>query len=255
MPDPSLPRLFEVASIKPNTAENGRSSTRPGPTELYLENTSLRKCIALAYNVSEDRDNAISAPDWLNFERYDIAAKYPAGTPLEQVRVMLQNLLADRFKLKLHRESKELTIYALVAAKNGPKLTESAPGTQGSIGMSQGHLAGKGVPVAALADRLSGALCFNWAARWWIAPASAGSTTLRWTGCRMIPAPSLFTALQEQLGLRLEAQKGAVEVLVVDSMERKPSAELIDRYYDPPPVSSVWRAPPSRTPWMGLTSL
>ncbi len=107
---------FEVASIKPNTSDNGRSSTRPGPTELYLENMSLRKCIALAYNVSEDRDNAISAPDWLNFARYDIAAKYPPGTPLEQVRVMLQNLLADRFKLKLHRESKELTIYALVTA-------------------------------------------------------------------------------------------------------------------------------------------
>ena len=119
---------FEVASIKPNTSENGLSSTRPGPTELYLENTSLRKCIALAYNVSEDRDSAISAPDWLNFERYDLAAKYPAGTPLEQVRVMLQNLLADRFKLKLHRESKEVPIYALVAAKRGPKLTASAPG-------------------------------------------------------------------------------------------------------------------------------
>ncbi len=114
-----------------------------GQPSFTSENTSLRKCIALAYNVSEDRDNAISAPDWLNFERYDIAAKFPAGTPLEQVRVMLQNLLADRFKLKLHRESKELPIYALVAAKNGPKLTESAPGTQGSIGMSQGHLSGK----------------------------------------------------------------------------------------------------------------
>ena len=61
----------------------------------------------------EDRDNAISAPDWLNFERYDIAAKYPAGTPLDQVRKMLQNLLADRFQLKLRRESKEFAIYAL----------------------------------------------------------------------------------------------------------------------------------------------
>ncbi len=214
---------FEVASIKPNTSENGRSSTRPGPTELYLENTSLRKCIGLAYNVSEDRDNAISAPDWLNFERYDIAAKYPAGTSLDQVRVMLQNLLADRFQLKLHRESKEVPIYALVAAKNGPRLAESAPGIQGSIGMSNGHLSGKGVPVAALADRLSGPVF------------QLGRPVLDRTGFIGVydftldrasddSAASLFTALQEQLGLRLDAQKGTVEVLVVDSMERKPSA-------------------------------
>jgi uncharacterized protein (TIGR03435 family) len=214
---------FEVASIKPNTSENGRSSTRPGPTEIVLENTSLRKCISLAYNASEDRDNAISGPDWLNFERYDIAAKYPAGTSLEQVRVMLQNLLANRFKLKLHRESKEVPIYGLVAAKTGTKLVESASGTQGSIGMSNGHLAGKGVPLSALADRLSGPVF------------QLGRPVLDRTGISgvydftldWIPdesAPSLFTALQEQLGLRLEAQKGSVEVLVVDSMERKPSA-------------------------------
>lgn len=220
---------FEVASIKPNTSENGRSSTRPGPTELYLENASLRKCIALAYNVSEDRDNAISAPDWSNFERYDIAAKFPLGTPLEQVRVMLQNLLADRFRLKLHRESKELPIYALVATKNGPKLAVSAPGNKGSIGMGQGHLAGKAVPIAALADRLSGPAfqlgrpvvdrtgiggLYDFTLDWAPETAQGGND----------PAPSLFTALQEQLGLRLEAQKGSVEVIVIDSMERKPSA-------------------------------
>jgi uncharacterized protein (TIGR03435 family) len=214
---------FEVASIKPNTSENGLSSTRPGPTELYLENTSLRKCIALAYNVSEDRDSAISAPDWLNFERYDIAAKYPAGTSLDQVRVMLQNLLADRFNLKLHRESKEVPIYALITAKNGPKLVESTPFTQGSIGMSNGHLSGKSVPLAALADRLSGPVF------------QLGRPVMDRTGINGLfdftldwgsddSTPSLFTALQEQLGLRLEPQKGSVEVLVVDSMERKPSA-------------------------------
>jgi uncharacterized protein (TIGR03435 family) len=104
--------------------------------------------------VSEDRDNAISAPDWLNFERYDIAANYPAGTSLDQVRVMLQNLLADRFQLKLHRESKEVPIYGLVAAKTGTKLVESASGTQGSIGMSNGHLAGKGVPLRAFSGKM-----------------------------------------------------------------------------------------------------
>jgi len=219
---------FEVASIKPNTSGNGRSSTRPGPTELYLENTSLRKSIALAYSVSEDRDNAISAPDCLNFERYDIAAKFPAGTSLDQVRVMLRNLLADRFKLKLHRESKEVPIYALVAATNGPKLAASTPGTQGSIGMSQGHLSGKGVPLAALADRLSGPV-FQLGRPVVDRTGINGiyDFTLDWAPDTAPEAndfgPSLLTALQEQLGLRLEAQKGSVEVLVVDSMERKPT--------------------------------
>lgn len=214
---------FDVASIKANTSENGRSSIRPTPTELFVENASLRKCVALAYNVSEDRDSAISAPDWLNFERYDIAAKFPAGTPLDQVRVMLQNLLADRFKLNLHRESREVPIYALVVAKSGPKLRESAPGAQGSIGMSQGHLSGKGVPIAALADRLSGPV-FQLGRPVLDRTGIAGlyDFSLDWTPDDS--TPSVFTALQEQLGLRLEAQKGPVEVLVVDSMERKPTA-------------------------------
>lgn len=214
---------FDAASIKANTSENGRSSIRPTPAELFVENASLRKCIALAYNVSEDRDSAISAPDWLNFERYDIAAKFPAGTPLEQVRVMLRNLLADRFKLKLHRESREVPIYKLVVAKSGSKLRESAPGAQGSIGMSQGHLSGKGVPVATLADRLLGAVF------------QLGRPVVDRTGINGLydfsldwtsddSTPSVFTALQEQLGLRLEPQKGPIEVLVVDSMERKPTA-------------------------------
>jgi hypothetical protein len=156
---------FEVASIKPNTSGDRGSSTRPGPTELFLENASLRKCIALAYNVSEDRDNAISAPDWLNFERYDIAAKYPAGTPLDQVRVMLQNLLADRLS---------------------------------------GAVFQLGRPVL---DRTGISGLYDFTLGWM--PDDA--------------APSLFTALQEQLGLRLDAQKGSVEVLVIDSMERKPT--------------------------------
>jgi uncharacterized protein (TIGR03435 family) len=136
---------------------------------------------------------------------------------------MLQNLLADRFQLKLHRESKDAPIYALVVAKNGPKLKESAPGAQGSIGMSQGNLSARGVPVAALADQLSGPVF------------QLGRPVIDRTGISGIydftldwasddSAPSVFTALQEQLGLKLEAQKGSVEVLVVDSMERKPSA-------------------------------
>src|SRR5258708_9522384 len=110
------------------------------PGALFLENAPLRKCIALAYGISEDRAGAISAPDWLDSERFDIEAKFPAGTQENQVREMFQNLLADRFHLKIHRESREATVYALMAAKTGPKVVESKPGTPGRVGLTAGRL-------------------------------------------------------------------------------------------------------------------
>jgi uncharacterized protein (TIGR03435 family) len=218
-------QTFEVASIKPNTSDTLRSSSNLTPGELFIDNVSLQKCIALAYNISEDRDGAIVAPAWVRETRYDIAAKIPAGTRPEQVRIMLQNLLAERFKLKLHREMRETQIYALLPARNGLRIKESDRDAQHLVRQSPGALMGKGVPLSALADHLSGP------------PYQLGRQvvdrtglkgnydfTLEWTPSDPdTAAPSLFTALQEQLGLKLEAQKGSVEVLVIDSMEKMPS--------------------------------
>jgi uncharacterized protein (TIGR03435 family) len=219
---------FEVASIKPTHFGVRISSVRMTPGQVLMENVSLRKCIALAYNVSEDQDYAIAGPDWLRSEVYDIIAKFPPETPPEQVRMMLQELLADRFKLKLHHEFKEVPVYALVVGKNGAKLQESAPGTQGGFSMGPGHLMGRAAPITALADRLSNASfqlgrpvqdrtgltgVYEFTLDW--APDSAPEADAS--------GPSLFTAVQEQLGLKLEAQRGSAEVLVVDSMERKPT--------------------------------
>jgi uncharacterized protein (TIGR03435 family) len=134
---------FEVASIKPDKSAGGKSSVRMTPGQIYMENVSLRKCIARAYNVSEDQDYTILGPDWLRFEVFDIIAKFPPETPPEQVRMMLQDLLADRFKLKLHHAVKEVPVYALVVGKNGAKLQESAPGTPGGFSMGPGHLMGR----------------------------------------------------------------------------------------------------------------
>jgi uncharacterized protein (TIGR03435 family) len=217
---------FEVASIKPNTSDNGDSSSKLAPGELFIENVSLQKCIALAYNVSEDRDGAIVAPGWVRETRYDIVAKIPAGSQPEQARVMLQNLLAERFKLKLHRESRETKIYSLLVVKNGPKLRESGLDAQRSVREGPGNLTGSGVPISALADHLSGP-------RYELGRQVVDRTglkgnfdfTLEWTAADPDPqGASLFTALQEQLGLKLEPQESAVEVLVVDSMEKTPSA-------------------------------
>lgn len=218
---------FEVASIKAANSGAGRSSTKLTPGAVIIENAPLMKCIALAYGISEDRAGAIAAPDWLESERFDIEVKFPPNTPQDQVRVMFQNLLADRFRLKVHRESREGTVYVLVAAKNGPKLKQSAPGTPGRVGLTAGRLSAQAAPMSALADRLSSA------------PFQLGRQVMDRTGLTGLydftlewmpdvpgqsePGPSLFTALQEQLGLKLETQKAPVDVLVVDSVEKTPT--------------------------------
>jgi uncharacterized protein (TIGR03435 family) len=224
---------FEVASIKPNKSGGGMSSVRITPGQVFMENVSLRKCIALAYNVSENQDSAVAGPDWIRSEVYDIIAKFPPETPLEQVRpeqvrMMLQELLADRFKLRLHRESKEVPVYALMVGKTGAKLQESASGTPSGFSMGSGHIEGRAASMAALADRLSNA-SFQLGRPVLDRTGLKGAYdfTLDWTpdGAQEADAtgPSLFTAVQEKLGLRLEAQRGLAEVLVIDSMARKPT--------------------------------
>lgn len=219
-------QTFEVASIKPNTSDNARSSSKLTPGELFIENASLQKCIALAFNISEDRDGAMVAPTWAREIRYDITAKLPPGATEEEARTMFQNLLMERFRLKTHHESREASIYALLVAKNGPRVQPSGPDAQHFVRQSPGRLTGNGVPLSMLADHLSSP--FYQLGRQVVDLTGLKGTydfTLDWT----VPgpdsqAPSLFTALQEQLGLRLEAQKRSVDVLVVDSLEKTPTA-------------------------------
>jgi len=126
------PTTFEVASVKPAAPQTpGRMMVgmrggpgTPDPGQVTLTNVTQKMLLARAYGV---QDYQISGPGWLESERYDIVAKVPEGATKEQFQAMLQNLLAERFKLTLHHETKELPQYALVVAKNGPKLKESAP--------------------------------------------------------------------------------------------------------------------------------
>lgn len=118
----SAPLSFEVASIKP-AAPQQLGRIRIGMNAdggmLRYTNVSLRDVIRVAYRV---KDYQIEGPDWLNSDRFDIQAKFPEGATEDQVPEMLQSLLADRFKLTMHRETKDHPIYALVVGKNGPKL-------------------------------------------------------------------------------------------------------------------------------------
>jgi uncharacterized protein (TIGR03435 family) len=173
-----------------------------------------------------DQDYALSGPAWLNFEKYDIIAKVPPDTPREQVTLMLRALLAERFMLTLHREYKDLRVYALVVARGGPKVKPTTA-AEGSFTFRSGHIVCKALSMSEFANRLSGPVF------------KLGVPVVNLTGLTGIfdfaldwapddirvddPAsPSLYTAFQEQLGLKLEASKAPVEVLIVDHVERVP---------------------------------
>jgi bla regulator protein BlaR1 len=261
--------VFEVASIKPgksvgDVVNEGYLHT---PDGLTATNVTLQTLIQDAYGVEAHQISG--APNWLNSERYDIEAKVgksaadelrklsPEQRDLENRR-MLQALLADRFRLTLRRETKEMPMYSLVIAKNGPKLQEAKPGDtypngfkgpdgRSGAGMMQvqlggGHLTAQGVAVSSLVDYLSGQLGrtvldktgrtgkYDFTLQW--TPDQSQAPTLKGTqggqqGTDSTPSPqssrpSVVTAIQEQLGLKLEFQTDTVELLVIDHVE-KPS--------------------------------
>jgi uncharacterized protein (TIGR03435 family) len=166
------PLSFEVASVKPASAP---IATKDAYTEGYnagmraalasqglrivgqrvtVTDNSLKDLIRLAYQV---KDYQISAPAWMAAEKYEIAAVMPAGATRSQAPEMLRTLLEERFHLKLHRETRKLAAYALVAAKGGPKLTPSAVPANGRggsafAGTNNGHLLAKASTLAAFAD-------------------------------------------------------------------------------------------------------
>ncbi len=220
-------QTFEVASVKPNKSGGNGGSTGRSGGQVVFENESLRDCIATAYGIAPDREYALAGPGWIGAERYDIVAKVPAETPREQVLRMLQALLADRFQLRIHRENRDLRVYLLTTARTGPKL-KAVPVRDGGFTFGPGHISARATSMAEFADKLSrpyfglGAPVIN----------STGldgvyDFTLDWTPDNApsdaSAGPSIFAALQEQLGLELEASKNRVEVLVIDHVERVPA--------------------------------
>lgn len=225
--------VFEVASIKPNRSGQPNSSIRRGIGQTTMSGVSLRKLTLVAYGIPDDREYALAGPDWLGTDRYDVLAKYPAETTPDQFRSMLQSLLAERFRLALHRETRQLPAYALVVAKGGPKLHPGAAPASGTNG-GPGFLEAKGTSIRKLADllaRMTGQPVtdetgltgsYDFKLEW------TPDETIKFTpdapqAAALANGASLFSALQEQLGLKLEGRKGPVEVLVVDRIERTPA--------------------------------
>jgi uncharacterized protein (TIGR03435 family) len=226
---------FEVASVKPNKTglRGGQLNTDPG--RLTITNVSLRTCIKAAFGLQNYQLSGGTAS--IEDELYDIDAKAGGSVGDDQLMLMLRRLLADRFKLKFHRESKEMQGYALVVAKNGPKLHEVEPAGKGWSRNRVGGIDGQEVSLARLAEILAGRLghpvvertgikgVFDLKLSWAPDSATVGNTAEN----KEAPAvdsmsdpsgPSIFSALQEQLGLRLEARKVPAEIIVIDHLER-----------------------------------
>jgi uncharacterized protein (TIGR03435 family) len=220
---------FEVASIRPRADDSGIGLKVSGSL-LIAKNNSLSNLITFAYSLKDYQ--VIGLPAWGDSERYDVNANSGDTAVLtrDSAKPMMQALLADRFQLKCHIETRDMPVYALVVAKNGPKFKESAPGTEamltsgGPRNLNVLKVTAGGMPQ--LADHLSFIR-------------EIGRPVLDKTGLtgvydytmRSVPqsdvsaepgAESIFTAIQDQLGLKLEAIKASLQVLVVDHAE-KPS--------------------------------
>lgn len=227
---PATPPSFEASSVK--LSRLGGLGTqylfRPAPGGITASNINLRDYVKWAYGV---RDYQISAPGWFSEERFDIVTKTGSPVSNDQLRGMLQVLLADRFKIVLHHETRLLAVYAMTVGKNGPRLREVQ--SAGAVNFRSGHFSGPfAMPdlAAALSTRLdlpvvdqTGLpgfydLTLDWAPDDGRAgPGEGGSGTV---GDK---SPSIFVAIQEQLGLKLQAQKGPVDILVIDRAEKTPT--------------------------------
>jgi uncharacterized protein (TIGR03435 family) len=220
---------FDAASVKADQSDTGVDHVRNAGGTFLTENVSLRRYIAMAYGLPESREYLLSGPEWLDSERFDISARYPAQTSNADSLLMLQRLLEERFGLKVHHETRDFAAYALVAGKNGPKLKAAVPPTDaqtfpcgnppGGFRVRDGHALGCSIPMSALADRLSRQ------------PFGLDRPVIDLTGLSgefdvtlNFSDESIITAVQDQLGLKLELRKIPVDVLVVDHADKVPAA-------------------------------
>jgi uncharacterized protein (TIGR03435 family) len=235
---------FEVASIKPHPRAQGRGSAVPQtlrvePTRLNYTNASLLACIQAAYGIpGEGRPDyrIVGGPDWLTTERFDIDAKSDGPAGSEQMMQMLQTLLADRFKLKAHHETRELRAYALTTVKSEPKIARAKlDETEMFLQRRKDDPAGAAQELVVQRNTLS--RFADYLARQFSQPVidKTGlqgdySFTLHWVPDVNPPispldvfGPAGSRAMEDQLGLRLEPIRANVEVLVIDHVERIPT--------------------------------
>jgi uncharacterized protein (TIGR03435 family) len=221
------PQSFEFATVRPTPEPSPPTSIRSFPGgRLETRNVTLRMLIQWAWDLDDGRLSG--GPKWLDDAHYDIVGQAPAGQlPRGALYRMMQSLLRERFHLRTHHESRELTAYEMVIDKSGAKvqIVDASGGFASSPFQmtDRGRISGAKVTAAMLAKVLAEQVhrpvedatgfkdAFNFTLEW--APDSDPSSN----------RPSIFTALREQLGFRLDPRKKAVDVLVIDSIDRTPT--------------------------------
>jgi uncharacterized protein (TIGR03435 family) len=225
-------QTFAAASIRPSAGQvqfehDGKTVTTPG--NVAMRDVTAATCIKFAYVV---QDSQISGPEWLQSDHFDILAKADAPVAEDQLKLMMQAMLADRFKLSFHRQNKELTAYAMTVAKGGAKLKESAAGTKpyrensaiGTVARAMtmkewadfvsGPLRMPVVDITGLKGRYDFSLDFTA-----YLPGGEQAMNVAFDNANGI----VIAAMQGELRLKMESRKETVEVLVIDHVE-KPSA-------------------------------
>jgi uncharacterized protein (TIGR03435 family) len=226
------PPKFEVASLKPSPPAAGDKiyinlgSYRNGT--LTLTNALLADCLRYAYSLTNNEQ--LSAPDWVLSKniRFDIVAKAPADATVDQIRPMLQTLLTERFRLVTHKQQKELSYEPLVVGKKGAKVQAARTDSDAS---GNAFLIGKIISnhismtmLATLLSRFTGQTVIDMTGL-----KGEYDVKLEWAPDKPIggaadvaDGPSIFGAVEQQLGLKLDVRKGPVEILLVDSAEKTP---------------------------------
>lgn len=228
---------FEVATIKPSNPDTPGRLFRIQPGHFSTINTTLANLIGYCYGLHPRQ--IVGAPAWVESEKYDLDGKPDGeGQPsVEQWKTMMQKLLTDRFQLSFHHDKKELPVYALVVAKTGPKVTKSdgdPNGVPNLLFRGLGMLPVRNATMADFAGVMQGAVLdrpvidqtgltarYDFVLTW-----TPDETQFGGLGVK-VPAPSdtatapdLFTAIQQQAGLKFESSKAPVDVMVIDKIER-----------------------------------
>jgi uncharacterized protein (TIGR03435 family) len=226
--------VFEAASI--HIADPGEAG--PGdiprnmdssPGHFIMRNVPLRYCLEWAWDL---KDYEISGPDWIKSEnRYDIVANAPGPTSENEMRLMLRNLLTERFQMKIHREKRDLDVYVLGRGKGEPKVKEAAADEQTSLGAVEPRGSEKFTkqPISRFTFMLTRRLDKPTLDETGLKGMYDFTIDLSGLGYNGNPpqdtsAPSVFTTVQQNLGLRLEAAKRPVDILVIDHAEKVPTA-------------------------------
>jgi uncharacterized protein (TIGR03435 family) len=232
------PPKYEIASIKPNTDTDFRFAFRIEPSgRLDATGITLKRLMMTAYNVQDFR--IVGGPDWMVSRRWDVQAKPDRVVSPDQIRPMLRALLENRFQLRAHSEKRQLPVYELTVDRKGSKVQRVRDGeTEADVRVGAGLIQLTKATAATLASQLSYALGrpvidktslsgeFDFALEWTPEPGEDGGPATAGlppgTGDQPASAPdgqSLFTAITEQLGLRLKSGRSPVEAIVIDDVQ------------------------------------